>query len=221
MAKSIFEKRYITAAQAEAAVVKANLVSVQVVKDGKQFIVTPIQHIENQTEAAIAALQEFIKNIKTEAHVTEAYDRLNGISGLTELVQTALDESIAIEAQRIEGERQMTQAQVTSRNQATKADWVHASTIIRPTKQVWAIADRMYQEAENLANDSGQPVVYPTRAQVQAECVAQGIASGTARTQFQHWFKQRADSAKEQRASFDETGKLRGITNGGKIIKVS
>lgn len=48
------------------------------------------------------------------------------------------------------------------------------STCERPTKKVWHIADAM-------------PMA--TRKEVMAECVAQGIAYGTARTQYQAWFK--------------------------------
>lgn len=56
--------------------------------------------------------------------------------------------------------------------------WVHMSSIPKPTKQVWFIADEMI-----AANPKA------TRAEIQAECVARGIASGTARTQYQAWKK--------------------------------
>lgn len=48
------------------------------------------------------------------------------------------------------------------------------STIKSPVKRVWHIADSMPKAA---------------RKDVIAECVAQGVASGTARTQYQAWFK--------------------------------
>lgn len=48
------------------------------------------------------------------------------------------------------------------------------STCERPTKKVWDIADSMPKAS---------------RKEVMAECVAQGIAYGTARTQYQAWFK--------------------------------
>lgn len=48
------------------------------------------------------------------------------------------------------------------------------STCERPTKKVWDIADAMPKAS---------------RKEVMAECVAQGIAYGTARTQYQAWFK--------------------------------
>lgn len=44
----------------------------------------------------------------------------------------------------------------------------------KPTKKVWHIADSMPKAS---------------RKEVMAECVAQGIAYGTARTQYQAWFK--------------------------------
>lgn len=60
------------------------------------------------------------------------------------------------------------------------AGWVHKSAIEKPVKRVWAIADEMIAENPEV-----------TRAEVQAECVRRGIASGTARTQYQAWFSAR------------------------------
>lgn len=48
------------------------------------------------------------------------------------------------------------------------------STCERPTKRVWDIADSMPKAS---------------RKEVMAECVRQGIAYGTSRTQYQAWFK--------------------------------
>lgn len=48
------------------------------------------------------------------------------------------------------------------------------STAIRPTKLVWEIADTMPKAS---------------RKEVMAACVAAGVAYGTARTQYQAWFK--------------------------------
>lgn len=70
------------------------------------------------------------------------------------------------------------------------------STVEKPTKLVWAIADEL---------TSKDPKV--SRKDVINECVKRGIAYGTARTQFQHWFKQKTDSAKEPRAKL-ENGKV-------------
>lgn len=48
------------------------------------------------------------------------------------------------------------------------------SSVIRPTKLVWDIADCMPKAS---------------RKEVMEECVRQGVAYGTARTQYQAWFK--------------------------------
>lgn len=67
--------------------------------------------------------------------------------------------------------------------------WIRMSTIEKPVKRVWAIADEMNLKARNL----GQPA--PTRKEVQDECVRLGIASGTARTQYQAWKKAQDNDA--------------------------
>lgn len=61
----------------------------------------------------------------------------------------------------------------------------HHSTIERPTKTVWHIADEMLAVAE--AN--GEPA--PRRKDVITECVYRGIAYYTARTQYQQWLSSR------------------------------
>ena len=61
----------------------------------------------------------------------------------------------------------------------------HASTIERPTKAVWHIADEM---------------VGASRSAVIAECVARGIAFYTARTQYQQWFKVQKEMADREAA---------------------
>ena len=55
---------------------------------------------------------------------------------------------------------------------------VNVSTIERPTKAVWHIADEMKAKNPNVR-----------RKDVIAECVARGIATFTARTQYQQWFQ--------------------------------
>lgn len=56
------------------------------------------------------------------------------------------------------------------------------STAIRPTKLVWEIADQMPKAS---------------RKEVMAACVEAGVAYGTARTQYQAWFKASQDSKRE------------------------
>lgn len=88
----------------------------------------------------------------------------------------------AFEAAQAEADRQATQAQITDAP-GSKKEWVRVSTIEKPTKRVWAIADEMIAMAAHAGNAA------PSRAEVQDECVRRGIASGTARTQYQAWKK--------------------------------
>ena len=77
-------------------------------------------------------------------------------------------------------------APVVSKAQADSAEVLHESSIERPTKAVWHIADEM-KGAKRRA--------------VIAECVSRGIAYYTARTQYQQWFaiqKEMADRVAAQ-----------------------
>ena len=76
------------------------------------------------------------------------------------------------------------------------------STTEKPTKKVWHIADEMLMAAEK----AGQPM--PKRKEVIEECVRQGIAYGTSRTQYQHWFKCYNDSLATPIATIDKDGKI-------------
>lgn len=67
------------------------------------------------------------------------------------------------------------------------------STALKPTKLVWAIADSMPGA---------------TRKEVTEECVKQGIAYGTARTQYQHWFKCVNDCKATPIATIGKDGKI-------------
>ncbi len=67
------------------------------------------------------------------------------------------------------------------------------STTDRPTKKVWDVADKMPGAK---------------RKEVIEACVAAGIAYGTARTQYQHWFKCKADSAATPIATIGKDGKI-------------
>ena len=59
---------------------------------------------------------------------------------------------------------------------SSKADVVHESTVERPCKLVWHVADEM---------TAANPAV--RRKDVLAACVARGVAFYTARTQYQQW----------------------------------
>ncbi len=67
------------------------------------------------------------------------------------------------------------------------------STAEKPTKKVWAIADSMPGAK---------------RKEVIEECVRQGIAYGTARTQYQHWFKCINDQKVAPIATIGADGKI-------------
>jgi hypothetical protein len=64
-----------------------------------------------------------------------------------------------------------------------KKPYIKQSSIARPTKKAWAIADAMRKHAI----DNDLPI--PARGEVIAECIKQGIASGTSATQYQYWKK--------------------------------
>jgi hypothetical protein len=76
------------------------------------------------------------------------------------------------------------------------------SSIKLPTKKVWDIADNMYAAAAKNNSPS------PKRSEVIEECVRQGIAYGTARTQFQHWFKCITDLKTAPIATIGADGKI-------------
>lgn len=77
------------------------------------------------------------------------------------------------------------------------------SSIKLPTKKVWDIADNMTAAAAK----AGQAA--PKRKDVIEECVRQGIAYGTARTQYQHWFKCITDQKTAPIAVIGADGKVK------------
>lgn len=86
----------------------------------------------------------------------------------------------------------------------TTKTWVHQSTILKPTKQVWHIADEMIASAKA----AGRPV--PSRKEVQDECVKRGVASGTARTQYQAWKKANDESRANQSKAAEASKRFNG-----------
>nr|AYD82572.1 hypothetical protein ART_00103 [Achromobacter phage vB_Ade_ART] len=213
MSKSIYEKRYLSSKQAQAAVDKEGMAegSYEIRKEGKMYQVFAIEQAEptvamsarQEQDAAIKELQEAIPACKTLESTSLLAERLLSMGSkfnLSVAVFAALDEAIGARIMEIEGEEALTRAQVASAP-GNKPGWVHASSVLKPTKLVWIIADEMYAEAQN----AGKPM--PSRKEVQAECVRRGIASGTARTQFQHWFKLHNENP--ERATIDPaTGKI-------------
>lgn len=209
MTKSIYDKRFISEAQARKAADKAGIS--EIVKDGKMWraktpaeIAPPPNGARQAAEAAIKELQGDITLARTLEHCASLLDRLNDMAAkldLSEAVVAALDDEIGRKAAQIESEAALTQAQVAAAP-GNKPGWVHASSVMKPTKMVWVIADEMYAAAEAAGKEP------PSRKEVQAECVRRGIASGTARTQFQHWFKCRNESAATPRAQIGTDGKI-------------
>lgn len=76
------------------------------------------------------------------------------------------------------------------------------SIVALPTKLVWTIADEMVKAAAAAGKSS------PKRKEVIEECVRRGVAYGTARTQYQHWFKCIADQAVAPLAVIGKDGKI-------------
>ncbi len=68
-------------------------------------------------------------------------------------------------------------------------EWIRVSSVEKPTKFVWHVADRMIAAAAA----AGQAA--PSRKEVQDECIRLGVASGTARTQYQAWKKANDEAA--------------------------
>jgi hypothetical protein len=64
-----------------------------------------------------------------------------------------------------------------------KEPWTRVSSVEKPTKFVWHVADRMVAAALAAGKRA------PSRKEVQDECVRLGVAHGTARTQYQAWKK--------------------------------
>lgn len=116
----------------------------------------------------------------------------------------------ALMAQQALADEAANAALLQDRNEeaVAKGIWVHKSSAEKPTKKVWHIADAMFDNAEHFARENDRPVVYPTRTEVQNECVRQGIASGTARTQYQHWWKARNDAKVAPIATIGKDGKI-------------
>jgi hypothetical protein len=98
------------------------------------------------------------------------------------------DEASFTEAQR-QADR-MADSQQSAAALPNGKEWIRISSVAKPTKFVWHVADRMMAEAEA----AGEPA--PSRKQVQDECIRLGVASGTARTQYQAWKTARDNATK-------------------------
>ena len=132
----------------------------------------PEQSMQAQAAAMTAASAAFFASRSIPASASAS---LRGSSAEAEY-KAAQAEADALANQ------QQAQAAATSQLRNGKV-WIHASTCESPVKRVWAIADAMVKQAR----DEGKAA--PSRKDIQDECVRQGVASGTARTQYQAWKK--------------------------------
>lgn len=227
MTKSIFDKKYLTEAQAVAAATKAgmnpNVESIKIEKGIRWVVIDspniPVatQSARQETEAFIAGMQESITLAMTDAELDSLIKTLNDREPkLEESIFVAIDEMIgkrreALELSRmeIEAEEQANRAQIEGVSETKGGKlWIKASSVEKPTKMVWIIADEMVANADQMGK------ARPTRKEVQDECVRRGIASGTARTQYQHWFKTTHESASAPRATIGADGKIVPATKG-------
>lgn len=92
------------------------------------------------------------------------------------------DESVDLALAQAEADR-IANAQASEQNLPNGKVYIRLSSIEKPTKKVWDIADSM------IADAAAKGLPRPTRAEIQDECVRRGIATGTSRTQYQAWKK--------------------------------
>lgn len=96
--------------------------------------------------------------------------------------QKASAEQMDIEAAQSAADA-LANSQQSATNLPNGKEWIRISSVQKPTKFVWHVADEMIARAAA----AGLPA--PSRKEVQDECIRRGVASGTARTQYQAWKK--------------------------------
>jgi hypothetical protein len=132
----------------------------------------------------------------SQADAAQAFFASRGLAIIGDAAPADHEDSEAISddeiaRQQSEAEKAFDAAIEASMNEAEKAapasgikkPYIRSSSIPRPTKKVWAIADAMIRHAEQ--ND----LPIPSRGEIIAECIKRGIASGTSATQYQYWKK--------------------------------
>lgn len=117
--------------------------------------------------------------------------------------QAAAAEQMDIEAAQAAADA-LADSQQSATNLPNGKEWIRISSVIKPTKFVWHVADEMNARAAA----AGQPA--PTRKEVQDECVRRGVASGTARTQYQAWKKATDDARKNAVHAAELSAKFNG-----------
>jgi hypothetical protein len=161
MTKTIFEKRYMIQAQAFKAA-------------EKEFGAAWAESYEVTIDPAFMPARYQVVAIKEQLHPALAAAELQmPAEVLEEKTNLTLAEALEESGETIE---ELTAKADKQANASMGLDPAKPrfSTCEKPTKKVWHIADSMPKAS---------------RKDVMAECVAQGIAYGTARTQYQAWFK--------------------------------
>ena len=148
-----------------------------------------VQHLQIENEPGFKELTQGIK---------EAFEEARAAGPIIAEDKTDEVAEAAAQADRIADQLQ------TNEQLPNGKIWVHKSSILKPTKRVWDIADEMVKAAA----EAGKPA--PTRKEVQDECVRRGIASGTARTQYQAWKKACDDSRSNAANAAALSAKLNG-----------
>lgn len=92
------------------------------------------------------------------------------------------EESVDLALAQAEADR-IANSQASEQKLPSGKLYIRLSSIAKPTKKVWDIADQM------IANAAALGLPRPSRAEIQDRCVDMGIATGTARTQYQAWKK--------------------------------
>jgi len=237
--KTIYEKKYITEAQALKAAEKEGLAegSFEVRKEGKTFQVFEVLHEDmpapagkrQQIEAMIVSFQSRIAAAQDGNTLSQINDEVKRAEGLEDSVKGGLlclldermdalnsyvpankpevsdDEVLSTEewnAMVAQADAKATQQQATSGKPGKEI--VRVSSVEKPTKMVWHIADEMVAAAQA----AGKPA--PSRKEVQDECVRRGIATGTARTQYQAWKKAHDNTRANAEAAAAASARLNG-----------
>lgn len=190
--KSIFDKSYIVKAQAEAAGAKEwpqgipSTASLSFDEATRKFrwiaIEAPLVEWDESAEACQARV-EALKAGLAALHPALAVAEMampadvlaehGAFQALVADAAAAVEEFGEDELERFADEQRAAERKANAQ-MSPQSPRPRLSSCLGPTKKVWHIADSMPKAS---------------RKDVMAECVAQGIAYGTARTQYQAWFK--------------------------------
>ena len=148
-------------------------------EDGK-FAYQPVEEQVQLTprqveEATLRDLQDRITHASGELQFATLKGEIEGLRGdLADSVFKALVNQLA---------EKIARTQEPAKVEKPKRVVNHNSSVERPVKRVWHIADEMFDAAD------AAKLPHPTRKEVVEECVRRGIAFYTARTQYQQWWQ--------------------------------